>query len=85
MRVSQGEREWVPMLWEFYTPFAKDLEIGQGQYANDKPADEATDEICENCGSPHGHQGRPLWPFRRLHRLPQVPHHPPGQNRGKRG
>ena len=50
--VSQGEREWVPMLWEFYTPFAKDLESAKANMPNDKPADEATDEICENCGSP---------------------------------
>ncbi len=50
--VSQGEREWVPMLREFYVPFAKDLETAQANMPNDKPADEATDEICENCGSP---------------------------------
>ena len=50
--VSQGEREWVPMLREFYTPFAKELESANENMPRVKPEDEATDEICENCGNP---------------------------------
>ena len=50
--VSQGERDWVPMLREFYDPFAKDLLSANENMPRVKPEDEATDEICENCGSP---------------------------------
>ena len=50
--ISQGEREWIPMLWEFYTPFARDLAAADANMPNDKPADEATDEVCNQCGSP---------------------------------
>ena len=50
--VSQGEREWVPMLREFYTPFAKELESANENMPRVKPEDEATDEVCENCESP---------------------------------
>ena len=50
--ISQGEREWIPMLWEFYTPFAQDLAAANANMPNDKPADEATDELCAQCGLP---------------------------------
>ncbi|MDA0733268.1 MAG: type I DNA topoisomerase [Chloroflexi bacterium] len=49
--VSQGEREWVPMLREFYGPFEKALESAQENMPNVK-FDEETDEICETCGKP---------------------------------
>ena len=49
--VSQGERDWVPMLREFYDPFAQDLLSGYRKYAPGEAGDEATDEVCENCGS----------------------------------
>jgi len=49
--VSQGEREWVPMLREFYGPFEKALVAAQENMPNVK-FDEETDEICETCGKP---------------------------------
>ena len=49
--VSQGERDWVPMLREFYDPFAQDLLSATENMPRVKPEDEATDEVCENCGS----------------------------------
>ena len=49
--VSQGEREWVPMLREFYGPFEKALETAQKNMPNVK-FDEETDEICDTCGKP---------------------------------
>jgi len=49
--VSQGEREWVPMLREFYGPFEKALVTAQENMPNVK-FDEETDEICETCGEP---------------------------------
>ena len=50
--VSQGEREWVPMLREFYDPFARDLLSANENMPRVKPEDEATDEVCQNCGKP---------------------------------
>ncbi|MFQ6026914.1 MAG: type I DNA topoisomerase [Dehalococcoidia bacterium] len=47
--VSRGEREWVPMLREFYGPFEKDLETANENMPRVK-LEEATDEICEECG-----------------------------------
>ena len=50
--VSQGERDWVPMLQEFYAPFAQELLNANENMPRVKPDDEATDEVCENCGLP---------------------------------
>ncbi len=49
--VSQGDREWVPMLREFYGPFEKALEMAQENMPRVK-IEEETDEICDNCGKP---------------------------------
>ena len=49
--VSRGEREWVPMLGEFYGPFQKALENAQESMPRQK-VEEATDEICDTCGLP---------------------------------
>ena len=50
--VSQGERDWIPMLEEFYGPFAQELLNANENMPRVKPDDEATDEVCENCGLP---------------------------------
>jgi len=49
--VSTGEREWVPMLREFYGPFEKALEAAQENMPRVK-LEEETDEVCESCGQP---------------------------------
>ena len=49
--VSTGEREWVPMLREFYGPFEKALDAAQENMPRVR-LEEETDEICENCGQP---------------------------------
>ena len=49
--VSRGEREWVPMLAQFYDPFQKALEAAQTSMPRTK-VEEETDEVCENCGQP---------------------------------
>ncbi|MCH8897581.1 MAG: type I DNA topoisomerase [Chloroflexi bacterium] len=49
--VSQGEREWVPMLREFYGPFEKALAEAQENMPRVK-IEEETDEICDACGKP---------------------------------
>ena len=49
--VSTGEREWVPMLREFYGPFEKALDAAQENMPRIK-LEEETDEVCENCEKP---------------------------------
>jgi DNA topoisomerase-1 len=49
--VSEGEREWVPMLREFYDPFEKALEAAQENMPRVK-LEEETAEVCDNCGKP---------------------------------
>ena len=49
--VSTGDREWVPMLSEFYDPFQKALEEAQASMPRSK-VEEETDEVCETCGRP---------------------------------
>ncbi len=50
--VSQGERDWIPMLQDFYAPFAEELLNANENMPRVKPDDEATDEVCDNCGLP---------------------------------
>ena len=49
--VSRGEREWVPMLGEFYDPFQKALEEAQESMPQTK-VEEETDEVCTECERP---------------------------------
>lgn len=49
--VSRGEREWVPMLGEFYSPFQKALEEAQESMPRTK-VEEETDEVCTECERP---------------------------------
>ncbi|MBU1151934.1 type I DNA topoisomerase [Patescibacteria group bacterium] len=50
--VEDGEREWVPMIREFYEPFhATILEKDKSLKKEDVVKNEETDEICEKCGA----------------------------------
>ena len=49
--VSRGEREWVPMLDDFYNPFQKALESAEESMPRTK-VEEETDEVCDTCGRP---------------------------------
>ena len=49
--VSRGEREWVPMLGEFYGPFGKALAKAEESMPRTK-VEEETDEVCDTCGKP---------------------------------
>ena len=51
-RIASGEREWVPVLEEFYRPFAKTLEEAEARMEKVELPEESTDELCEKCGSP---------------------------------
>ena len=45
--ISRGEREWVPVIRDFYEPFQQALDK-----AGDAIPDEATGIICDKCGQP---------------------------------
>jgi DNA topoisomerase-1 len=49
--VSRGEREWVPMLDEFYQPFQKALENANELMPRVR-LEEETDEVCDLCEKP---------------------------------
>jgi DNA topoisomerase-1 len=50
--VAQGEREWVPVVQEFYGPLNRDLERALVEVERLKPVEIATDEVCS--------QGHPM-------------------------
>ena len=50
--VEDGKLEWTTMMRSFNTKFAVDLEKAKTEMMQVKGEGIATDEICENCGSP---------------------------------
>ncbi len=50
--IASGEREWVPVIKEFYSPFKDTLHRAEQTMERVKVRDEPTDEICEKCGRP---------------------------------
>ncbi len=48
--VAKGEQKWVPIVEQFYKPFATHLEQVQENAQRVKVAVEATDEVCPECG-----------------------------------
>ena len=50
--VAAGEQAWVPMLREFYTPFAASVEEAQDKMPVVELKPEPTGELCPECGRP---------------------------------
>lgn len=51
--IARGEKEWQPMIGEFYFPFKENLKVKETEIADKvKVPDEQTDEVCEKCGKP---------------------------------
>lgn len=51
--IAKGERQWVPVVAEFYEPFAKDLEKAQQNIDKSSVTTlEETAESCPECGKP---------------------------------
>jgi DNA topoisomerase-1 len=51
--IANGEKEWQPVIADFYFPFKETLKIKDKEIAEKaKIPDEKTDEICEKCGKP---------------------------------
>ena len=49
--IAQGEKRWVPVLKDFYTPFEKTLNQAAEKIEKVK-LDKPTEEICPDCGRP---------------------------------
>jgi DNA topoisomerase-1 len=50
--IATGEQEWVPMLREFYGPFAQQVEVAQRKMPRIEFKPEPTGEMCPQCGEP---------------------------------
>lgn len=48
--IADGDKEMVPVLRAFYTPFKKNLDEKTKSVVAEKPADVMTDEKCDKCG-----------------------------------
>ncbi|MGE3271239.1 MAG: type I DNA topoisomerase, partial [Chloroflexota bacterium] len=50
--IAQGERPWVPVMREFYDPFAETLGRAEREVQHVNQTAEITDKLCEKCGKP---------------------------------
>lgn len=50
--IAQGERQWVPVLQEFYTPLEALIEKATSEIPKVELKDEPAGEQCEKCGRP---------------------------------
>ncbi len=51
--IARGEKEWQPVIGEFYFPFKETLKAKEIELPDKvKIEDEQTDEVCEKCGKP---------------------------------
>ncbi len=48
--IAQGERSWVPMMREFYDPFAETLSRAERDIQHVNQTAEITDQVCNKCG-----------------------------------
>lgn len=48
--IARGEREWVPVLREFYEPFEREVRLAEQTMEKVSVADQPTGEKCEKCG-----------------------------------
>jgi DNA topoisomerase-1 len=49
-KIAQGEKKWVPIVREFYEPFAKRLSQKYEEVQKQQISHEETDKICPKCG-----------------------------------
>ncbi|MFH1643441.1 MAG: type I DNA topoisomerase [Patescibacteria group bacterium] len=50
--IAHDKKEWIPVIREFYTPFEKNLKLKEESLEKKELAQEKTDKICPDCGSP---------------------------------
>jgi DNA topoisomerase-1 len=51
-QVSRGEKQWKPLLREFWGPFTTLLKQKESEVSKSDLTTEATDEVCPDCGKP---------------------------------
>ncbi len=51
-QVSRGEKQWKPLIKEFWEPFSTLLKQKEGEVSKSDLTTEATDEACPECGKP---------------------------------
>jgi len=51
-QVSRGEKQWKPLLREFWTPFISLLKQKEGEVKKDDLTTETLTEVCPECGKP---------------------------------
>jgi len=51
-RIAEGERDWVPVLRDFYAPFRETLEDAREKMPEVEMGNEPTGEMCPECGHP---------------------------------
>ncbi len=51
-RIARGRKKWVPVLREFYEPFAQTLDTAREQMPEVQMGNDPTGENCPKCGSP---------------------------------
>ena len=51
-QVSRGEKQWKPLLREFWTPFISLLKQKEGEVKKDDLTTETLNEVCPECGKP---------------------------------
>jgi DNA topoisomerase-1 len=60
--IATGEQAWVPMLHEFYGPFAQTVEVARETMPRLELKPEPTGDLCPECGQPllikHGRYGK---------------------------
>jgi len=50
--IAAGEKEWVPVIRDFYGPFSQQLERAWTEMKEQRLDEEPSDEVCEKCGHP---------------------------------
>lgn len=50
--IAEGEKEWVPVIRDFYKPFKENLIKKEKEISKRELTEEKTDKICEKCGEP---------------------------------
>jgi DNA topoisomerase I len=50
--IANGQKEWVPVIKEFYGPFKENLMKKHEEVDKKALTEQATDHICEKCGKP---------------------------------
>jgi len=51
-KIARGEKEWRPLIADFYHPFKQNLDQKDRELNKKDITEEKTDETCDKCGSP---------------------------------